>query len=180
MPAPNTDVMAMPASTTVSLDVLAPSEMPKMMSAVANAPANAASGGSQSALGNTLAAISTNSPAPELMPMMLGLASGLSSTAWMMAPATASAPPARSAASTRGRRTFTRMLFADALTSPPVAQATRSPRLTDDDPTRKAAAVTAARTEADTAIASGAAFSRLNEVTGRPSLYAYRASNSTW
>ena len=43
-----------------------------------------------------------------------------------------------------------------------------------------AAAVTAARTEADTAIASGAAFSRLNEVTGRPSLYAYRASNSTW
>ena len=42
------------------------------------------------------------------------------------------------------------------------------------------AAVTAARTEADTAIASGAAFSRLNEVTGRPSLYAYRASNSTW
>ena len=42
MPAPNTDVMAMPASTTVSRDVEAPSEMPKMTSAVASAPANAA------------------------------------------------------------------------------------------------------------------------------------------
>ena len=170
----------MPASTTVSLDVLAPSEMPKMMSAVASAPRKAASGGSHSTLGNTLAAISTNSPAPELMPMMLGLASGLSSTAWMMAPATASAPPARSAASTRGRRTFTRMLFADALTSPPVAQATRSPKLTDVDPTRNAAAVTAARTATETTMASGAAFSRLNGVTGQPSAYAYSASNSTW
>ena len=63
-PAPNTDVMAMPASTTVSRDVEAPSEMPKMTSAVASAPANAASGGSHSALGNTLAATSTASPPP--------------------------------------------------------------------------------------------------------------------
>ena len=54
------------------------------------------------------------------------------------------------------------MLFADALTSPPVAQATRSPRLTDDEPTRNAAAVTPARTAAETTMASGAAFSRLN------------------
>ena len=71
------------------------------------------------------------------------------------------------------------MLFADALTSPPVAQATRSPRLTDDEPTRNAA-VTPARTAAETTMASGAAFSRLNGVTGQPSAYAYSASNSTW
>ena len=72
------------------------------------------------------------------------------------------------------------MLFADALTSPPVAQATRSPKLTDVDPTRNAAAVTAARTATETTMASGAAFSRLNGVTGQPSAYAYSASNSTW
>ena len=148
MPAPNTEVMAMPASTTVSREVFAPSEMPKTMSAVASAPTNAASGGSHTSPGNTEAASRTNRPAPELMPMMLGLASGLSSTAWMIAPAAESAAPESSAASTRGSRTFTRMLFAASLTSPPDAQATRSPRLTDDDPTRNAATVTTARAAA--------------------------------
>ena len=180
MPAPNTVVMAIPAKTTVKRDVFAPSEIPKMISAVTSAPRNAANGGSHKTLGNTLAAISTNKPAPELMPMTLGLASGLSSTAWMMAPETASAEPAKSAASTRGKRTFTRMLFAAALTSPPVAHVTSSAKLTDDDPTKNAAAVTAARTMTEASVAKGAACPRSKGDTSSTPPYAYSASNSTW
>ena len=50
----------------------------------------------------------------------------------------------------------------------------------DPDERTNAAAVTAARTATETTMASGAAFSRLNGVTGQPSAYAYSASNSTW
>ena len=49
MPAPNTVVMAMPASTTVRRLSPVPSDSAKMMSAVASAPAKAASGVSHSA-----------------------------------------------------------------------------------------------------------------------------------
>ena len=75
------------------------------------------------------------------MPMTLGLASGLSSTAWMTAPATARAAPASKAANTRGRRTFVKIDFAASLTCPPVTHAASSAKLTDDEPTKNAAAV---------------------------------------
>ena len=59
MPAPNTVVMAMPASTTVRRLSPVPSDSAKMMSAVASAPAKAASGVSHSAPGTSEAAITT-------------------------------------------------------------------------------------------------------------------------
>ena len=147
MPAPNTVVMAMPASTTVSRLTPAPSDSAKMMSAVAKAPAKAARGVSHSAPGAREAASSTNSPAPEFTPMTLGLASGLSSDAWISAPEVARAAPASSAAKTRGTRTFSRMLRAVSGTSAPAAHAASSGRLTEEAPSiRPAAAATASRT----------------------------------
>ena len=44
-------------------------------------------------------------PAPALTPMTLGPAMGFCSTAWITAPDTASADPAKTAAHTRGSRT---------------------------------------------------------------------------
>ena len=151
MPAPNTVVMAMPASTTVRRLSPVPSDSAKMMSAVASAPVKAASGVSHSAPGTSEAASSTASPAPEFTPMTLGLASGLSRHAWISAPEQARAAPARSAASTRGTRTFSRMLRAVAETSPPKSHAASSGRLTDEAPSVSAAAVTATSKTAVTA-----------------------------
>ncbi len=77
--------------------------------------------------------------------MTLGLASGLSRQAWMSAPEAARAAPARSAASTRGTRTFSKMLRAISETSPPTSHAVNSGRLTEEAPSVSAAAVAAAR-----------------------------------
>ena len=145
MPAPNTVVMAMPASTTVRRLKPVPSDSAKMMSAVASAPIKAASGVSHSAPGTSEAASSTARPAPEFTPMTLGLASGLSRQAWMSAPEVARAAPDRSAASTRGTRTFSKMLRAISETSPPTSHAANSGRLTEEAPSVSAAAVAAAR-----------------------------------
>ena len=75
--------------------------------------------------------------------MTLGLASGLSKAAWMMVPEAARAAPASRAASTRGRRTLARMARAASVTSPPVAQAASSGRLTEEEPSIKPRAVAA-------------------------------------
>lgn len=75
----------------------------------------------------------------------------MSRHAWISAPEQARAAPARSAASTRGTRTFSKMLRAVAETSPPKSHATSSGRLTDEAPSVSAAAVTATSKTAVTA-----------------------------
>ena len=54
----------------------------------------------------------TASPAPELTPIMLGAHRSLSVTVWRRQPATASAAPAKAAASTRGKRNRNNITYA--------------------------------------------------------------------
>ena len=134
MPAVKIAVNAMPASTTVRRDEPPRPATAKMSPATHNAPRKAATGASPKALGKAHAASSTKKPEPAFTPMTLGLARGLSSAAWMSAPACASAAPARSAASTRGRRMFQMTFAAVCSAGAPKARASTSGRPTEVEP----------------------------------------------
>lgn len=134
MPAVKIDVNAMPASTTVRRDEPPRPATAKMSPATHSAPRKAATGASPKALGNVHAASSKKKPEPAFTPIMFGLARGLSSAAWMSAPACASAAPARSAASTRGRRMFQMTFAAVCSASAPKASASTSSMPTEVEP----------------------------------------------
>ena len=84
MPAPNTAFTATPASTTVRRDTPARDDTASISPDATSAPRNAATGrgtATRTPADASAATRRTAIPAPELTPMTLGLASGLSSTA---------------------------------------------------------------------------------------------------
>ena len=85
-------------------DAPASSDSDSTSSTPASAPAKAMSGVLTALMGVSAQAMVTARPALAFTPMMFGAASGLHSTVWITAPATASALPASSAAAVRGRR----------------------------------------------------------------------------
>ena len=99
----------MPARMMVVRELSAAYASPKMVSVVSRAPAKAAAGIQYEAPPNISVSI-TAKPAPELTPMVFGLARELFMTLCKSTPAVASPMPARTAPMTRGRRTvFTKI-----------------------------------------------------------------------
>ena len=106
IPAPKMLLMAIPVSTSVIRETPGPIASAKISMAVANAPKNAAKGNSASMVGKNAEHNNTISPAPELTPMMLGLANGFCSTDCQIAPDTDKALPASRAPNTPGNREY--------------------------------------------------------------------------
>ena len=106
IPAFNMAETATPDSTIEVPWVLPPprKDMPITIAVAHSAPAKAASGNAIQALGARHKISMTNSPAPELTPIILGAHRLLSVTHCNTEPAMASAAPARAAPAVLGRR----------------------------------------------------------------------------
>src|SRR5699024_1519009 len=101
-------------------------EMASTSMALPKAPRKAATGVMPTTVGATAQQRATAAPAPALMPMTLGEASGLASTVWITTPATASAAPDTRHPTVRGRRTYSTMAVPVPVLFP-VRAARRSP-----------------------------------------------------